>query len=317
MNSKKANWAFLITIIFYIVFSFCFGLLPDAIINNIFLNNLLCELVLVLPVLILVAASGENPVSFMNFHKIKMGSVWMIILFTFLSMPLLTLVNLVTQFWVRNEVVTMMDTMNAAQMPYALLYLSVGIIAPVLEEIACRGAFFHSYEKSGSALKAMLLSAIVFALIHMNFNQAAYAFLMGIFSVLLLKSTGSLWASILYHGVINGSQITLMYMVMKGNSGLLSDQAASITTEMLILSVAVYLMMTAITLPLSFAVLAWIGTHEGRTGVISHIWKERKEKKDKMVTVPFVLALILCLSVMTGILPTLVTKALLWMSKSL
>lgn len=316
MNSKRANWSFLITIIIYTVFSFGFMLLPDAIRNNLFWNNLLCELILVLPVILFVVVSREKPVSFMDFHRIKPGTAGMIVLFTFLSMPFLTLLNLITQFWVENEAVIMMDTMNAAQMPYGLLYLSIGIIAPVMEEIACRGAFFHSYEKSGSVFKAMILSAVVFAFMHMNFNQAAYAFAVGIFSVLLLKSTGSLWASILYHGVINGSQVTMMYFIMRANPDMFGEQTAAVTTEMLILSVAAYLMLTAITLPFAIAVLVWIGNHEGRPGILSLIWKERKEKKDKMATVPFVLALILCVGMMSGIIPILVSKALIGMGLS-
>ena len=100
MNSKRANWSFLITIIIYTVFSFGFMLLPDAIRNNLFWNNLLCELILVLPVILFVVVKGEKTVSFMDFHRIKPGTAGMIVLFTFLSMPFLTLLNLITQFWV-------------------------------------------------------------------------------------------------------------------------------------------------------------------------------------------------------------------------
>lgn len=311
MNGRKANWAFLITVIGYIALAygvvFCF----PSVGNNLFWNNFLCEIVVILPVMIFMFVSKEKPIAFLEFHKIKPGSVLMIVLFTFLSSPFITLLNLFSQFWVDNEVTLMIESMNMAQMPFGLLYLSIGIIAPVFEEVACRGAFYRSYRKSGSAFKAMILSAIIFALIHMNFNQAAYALAVGILAVLLVEATGSLWSSILYHGLINGSQIVMMYFMLKTDSEIYSESAALITNDFLIFAFAVYLILTAVTLPLAWAVLVWLSEHEGRRGVLSGIWNGRKEKKDKMITVPYVLALILCISIMTGAFAWLVAKILI------
>ncbi len=310
MNSKKANWAFLITIIGYIVFSYGIVFLFPFVADSLFFSNFFSEIVVILPIMIFIVISGEKTVNFLGFHKIKPGSVLMIVLFTFLSYPLITLLNLISQFWVDNEVILMIENMNVAQMPFGLLYLSIGIVAPIFEEVTCRGAFYHSYKKSGSAFKAMMLSAVIFAVIHLNFNQAAYAFAVGILAVLLVEATGSIWSSILYHGLINGSQVILMYFSLKADPEVYSESAALITKDFLILALAVYLMMTAITLPLAWAVLVWLGRHEGRQGMLSGIWKGRKEKKDKMITVPFVLALILCISIMTGAFTWLVAKLL-------
>lgn len=298
MNGKKAGWAFLITTVGYICISFVAAFYIPSVAESLLLSNILCELVVVLPILIFIIASKEKLGTFLEFHKIKISSVLMIGLFTFLSLPLLSLLNLISQIWVENEVAATLISQQEKS-SFVLMYLSVGIIAPVFEEIACRGAFYRSYRKSGSVLRAMLLSALIFAFMHMNFNQAAYAFAMGILSVLLVEATGSLWSSILYHGIINGSQVILLYGALGAASDVYSEQAA-VTTDLLICAIAVYLIITAVTLPLAWAVLVWIGRNEGRSGVLSGIWLGRKEKKDKMITVPFVLALILCISIMTG-----------------
>ena len=155
----------------------------------------------------------------------------------------------------------------------------------------------------------MLLSALIFALVHMNFNQAAYAFVMGIWAVLLVEVTGSLWASIIYHGLINGSQAVLMYLALQTDADAAS-QAVSITTDSLMIMIGGYIILAAVTLPLAWAALVWIGGNEGRSEVLRQIWNGRKEKKDKMVTVPLVLGLILCISMMTGILMSAVYKIL-------
>ncbi len=311
MNSKKANWAFLITIIVYIAFSFAMTIYFPWVTESLFLGNFLVEVVMILPILIFIFASKEKPAAFLGFHKIKPGSIFMIALFTLLSMPLITLLNIFSQIWVDNEVTLMIDSMGMDQLPFWLLYLSLGIIAPVFEEIICRGGYYRSYKKSGGPFKAMLLSAIIFAVMHMNFNQAAYAFAIGILAVLLVETTGSLWSSIIYHGLINGSQAVIMYVNLQADSEIYKESASLITGNFLIYAIGIYLILTAMTLPLAWAVLIWLSQHEGRSGVLSCIWKERKTKKDKMVTIPYIAALILCISVMTGAFGWLIGQILM------
>ena len=308
MNSKKANWSFLITIVVYVGVIFLLAIFVPFLAGDLVLNNLICEVVLLLPILLFILASKDKLLTFFPFHKIKFTSILMIALFTFLSFPFLSLLNVTSQLWVENEVAAAMEELQIAQMPFLLVYLSIGIIAPVFEEVICRGAYYGSYRKSGSAFKAMLLSALLFALFHMNINQATYAFAMGIMAVLLVEATGSLWSSILYHGFINGTQVLLMYVMLKNDPTIYSEQAEMLTTDMLIYVIAVYLIITALTLPLAWAVLVWLGRHEGRGAELAEVWTGRKEKKDKMVTVPLVLALILCLSIMSGIFFHLIEK---------
>ena len=82
-------------------------------------------------------------------------------------------------------------------------------------------------------------------------------------------------------------------------------------------------MLAALFLPFAFAVLAWMERHEGREGTLRRIWTERKwtpepyenkkgkMKKDKLITVPLVLTLILCLLVMTGIFFEIIVRIVL------
>lgn len=313
MNSKKANWAFFVTILCYIGMLFVIAKFFPFIAESLVFSNLVCEIVAVLPVLIFALASKENIISFLGFRRMKFTSVLMTCLFTFLSMPLLTVLNLFSQFWVENEIASTMESLNVGQMPFGLLFFSMGIVAPIFEEIACRGAYYHSYRRSGSGFGAMIMSALIFALIHMNFNQASYAFGVGILEVLLLEVTGSLWSCILYHGLVNGSQALLLYGAFKVNPNIYSEQAGAITSDFLFYGLGVYLVLAAVALPLAWAVLVWISINEGRQGAMSCILPKRivskkAEKKDKMVSVPFVLAIILCVGLMTEALFWIVQK---------
>lgn len=301
MNSKKINRAFLVSIILYILLLACGGFFFPLLFSNIIVNNILCEAVIALPVLITVALSKEKMTRFLGFKKIKLTSLLAVIPFTMFSMPLITLVNLISQFWVRNEAVAMMEGYQVTELPFVLMLLSVGVFAPFCEEAVCRGAYYRGYRKSGSAFKAMLLSSLLFALVHMNINQALYAFVMGILAVLLVEATGSLWASVFYHCLINSSQVAILYGTLKLNP-LADSGETALSGNLLLYSVGVYLLITAVTLPLAWALLVWISQNEGRKGILPSLWRERKYKKDKMVTVSLIPALILCAAVMIGTL---------------
>ncbi|MDO4302296.1 MAG: type II CAAX endopeptidase family protein [Bacillota bacterium] len=313
MNGRRANWVFLFSIINSFLVAILAAFLFPSVADSLVGSNLITELAVVLPGLIFVAASREKLFSFLGFHKMKIGSVFMVGLFTFLSMPLITLMNVFSQIWVENETVAMMESYDVSNMPFWEMFLSLVIVAPLFEEVICRGIFYRSYRRSGSAFKAMLLSALLFALLHMNFNQAAYAVVMGIMAVLLVEATGSLWSSIIYHGLINGSSCITMYMSLKINPEVFSE-SAEVTPELLMYMIGIYIILTAVFLPMAFAVLAWIGKHEGREGALTAIWRERKwkpemrvdkkgkMKKDKLITLPLILALILCVLAMTGVL---------------
>lgn len=312
MNAKKANWAFLFMILAYMGVAVLGSLFLPSAMDNILVTNLLVEVAIFIPILIPMLISRERLTAFLGFHKIKPGSVLMTGLFTFLTMPLLTLFNVISQFWVENEVASMIDSYQVVNMSLLPLWLSMGVIAPVFEEVICRGAVYRSYRRSGSAFRAMLLSSVVFACLHMNFNQAAYAVVMGILAVLLVEATGSLWASVIYHGLINGSNCLFMYLGLQIDPAAFDQQA--VTLDTLFYGTGLYLMIAATLTPFAFAALVWLEKHEGREGTLRSIWRDRKwrpepymdkkgkMKKDKLITIPLVLALILCLLVMTGIL---------------
>ena len=121
--------------------------------------------------------------------------------------------------------------------------------------------------------------------------------------MLLVEATGSLWSSVIYHALFNGSSSLMAYMVLRNDPMAYADQ--EVTAELLMYGVGSYLVITAVCLPLAYAVLVWISKHEGREGVFTEM---RKKKKDKLITVPLVLALILCLVTMTGLLNAVIVK---------
>lgn len=82
--------------------------------------------------------------------------------------------------------------------------LMVVVFAPLLEELFCRGIILRGLLKHLTPVKAILWSAAIFGVIHMNPWQAIPAFLIGIMMGWIYWKTRSLWATIFFHFINNG-----------------------------------------------------------------------------------------------------------------
>lgn len=294
MNGKKVNWIFLAVVLLNITTIVLLSVLYPIFQLGMIPNLILSQLIVFLPAAFGVLLAKENLIQFAGFHKIKVSSVFMTILFTWLCMPLVTLINAISMLFVDNAVASM--TSDLAGSPLMATFLVMSILGPLNEELVCRGIFYQGYKRSGTMMQAMLLSALLFALLHMNFNQAAYAFAIGIIAVLLVEATGSLWSSVILHVTINMQPVLLMYMEDGAD---IQEAQELLTTDMLLLAISVYLVIAVVTTALAGCVLAWIAKNEKREENLRAVWKTRKYKKEgKVVTVPLLIAVIILFAVM-------------------
>ena len=58
--------------------------------------------------------------------------------------------------------------------------LTLGILGPIAEELLCRAVIFNRLRMRGSEKNAILISALVFGLMHMNLFQSSYTFILGV-----------------------------------------------------------------------------------------------------------------------------------------
>lgn len=87
--------------------------------------------------------------------------------------------------------------------PAWVTIISVCIFAPFFEEWLCRGIVLRGMLKLVKPTWAIIISALFFALIHMNLWQAVPAFLMGLVFGYVYYKTGSLKLTMLMHCVNN------------------------------------------------------------------------------------------------------------------
>jgi len=89
------------------------------------------------------------------------------------------------------------------------------IAAPLLEEILCRGIILKGLLKNYTPGKAIIISAIFFAAIHLNPWQAIPAFFGGLFMGWLYYKTQSVIPGMIVHATINTTGALLMFVPAK------------------------------------------------------------------------------------------------------
>ena len=101
---------------------------------------------------------------------------------------------------------------------YVLDLLNGGVIAPFSEELFFRGLIFGSLAQRMPAAVAAGASALLFALLH-GIGVIAPIFVLGLGLASVSPRTGSLWASLLTHPLVNTVSLTLLFLLPLSSVG--------------------------------------------------------------------------------------------------
>ena len=86
-----------------------------------------------------------------------------------------------------------------------------GIVTPLAEELIFRGIVYNELKRSYKLPLAMVVSALLFGLYHMNVVQGGYGFIMGLLMVYLYEYFGSFLWPVLVHMLANSLAYVLGY----------------------------------------------------------------------------------------------------------
>lgn len=301
MNAKKVNWMYIVSFAVYLAVNF--GILWYATqigLHSVYPLYLINELIYLIPALLFVVCSGTPLGELLEFQKIRISTALMTVLFAFLCMPIASVCNLFSMFFVDNTVAASSEVI--LRMPFLAAFFLIAVYAPVCEEIIFRGITYGSLKKGLNAFQAMFVSALFFAMAHMNFNQAAYAVVLGVILVLLKEATGSLRATTLFHIVFNGYSVVLMYAGQGMTAGTASELTQTMTgtdyRDYMLAGISVYIVIAAVATALAACVLFWIAGNEGRREQLQDMWKKRKTGRGRVLCVSFVIVLALYFGMM-------------------
>ncbi len=104
-------------------------------------------------------------------------------------------------------------------------------LAPMAEETIYRGVLLHGLKREKSAIKAVMLSAVAFMLMHMNVVQVVFQFALGVLSGFIAIKAKRLLPCILLHASANAlalaMQLTPFAAVLAGCEAWLCDNIAA------------------------------------------------------------------------------------------
>lgn len=306
MNPKKVNWLFLTTLLVEAAVM-AFMYLCSDISLGIIESLLLSQLIVLVPAVLFLFGTRTDPGRLIAHNRPKFTTALLVVVFTFLCMPAIIAVNAFSMLFVDNEVAGLQSYMLSV--PWWQILLMVGIIGPVSEESVFRGVIYHGYKTSQRFVGSMLLSALLFGLTHLNFNQMSYAVLVGIVSVLLLEGSGSIFYSMLFHICINTTNVVQM-LVQKAQGTIMSQEESMAYIERtmqmpykqaLAVSVSVYAVIAAGATALAGCLLYLIVKKENRVQHMQQLLHGNTgEKRTKLISVPLVISVVLCLLYMTA-----------------
>lgn len=108
---------------------------------------------------------------------------------------------------------TKVTHMNYGKLPGIFTLIQSVIAAPILEELIFTGIILDGLFKKYSPTKSILITALLFGLIHLDRFQFITVFLMGIFSGWVYYRTRSLMFSIIIHAVANLASLLMHYFI--------------------------------------------------------------------------------------------------------
>jgi len=145
----------------------------------------------------------------MLFVPISNANIKMAVAVIISAYPVVAILNSFSMLFVKNQVAAVMPYMM--KLGYFPMLLVMAVMPAVNEEFLCRGILYGAYRQQ-SKKAGICLSALIFGLFHLNFNQMPYAVYLGIIFALMVEATGSIYTSMLMHFLLNGFNVTINFI---------------------------------------------------------------------------------------------------------
>ncbi len=266
------------------------------------------ELTILVPAMIYILIKKLGFREDLGFRRIKTGTFFMCILLTFLVMPIASFLNTLSQLFVSNTMVQMSDQLLSGT-SLGLLILG-SLYGPFCEEFLFRAVFARRYEIIAGPLRAGFISAALFAIMHMNINQAFYTFVLGFVFALVNKAAGSVYPSMIIHIGINAMNLLMLIAADKAREALgtevdfVAAAEAARESDMIYVMIGITLVMAIVCTAIAIPCVVFVAKHEDNFDEFIGVFT-RKHPGRGWLSVPLVIGVCFLLFVMFGLGPLL------------
>ncbi|MCM1158672.1 MAG: CPBP family intramembrane metalloprotease [Bacteroidales bacterium] len=187
------------------------GLFPDN--YSTLISILLTQGYLLLGAVVFMLVTKKKLGRDLQVRKYRVSSFFLSLVVLITAAPMATWLNVFSQLFAKNETsgAVFQVTQNV---PAWLGILIIGCLPGFIEETLYRGIMYSAFRKR-SVLTGIVVSALSFGLMHLNFNQMMYAAYLGIVFALVVEATGSLASTMILHMLFNAVNTAYVYILPK------------------------------------------------------------------------------------------------------
>lgn len=169
---------------------------------------LVSQLSIILPFVAYCVISKQSLRKMIRFKKIKISTAVLAVAIAVFSYPVVIVLNMISMLFVENAVAGIMPEVLSMGIGSAVLLMA--FLPAIVEETVFRGMLYNTYSKR-RPIVGILLSALLFGLMHMNFNQMPYAIYLGIVMALAMEACDSILAPMIIHFTMNASSTIMAF----------------------------------------------------------------------------------------------------------
>lgn len=114
-----------------------------------------------------------------------------------------------------NNIINFTDMFSLSSLPIIVQIISSGICGPILEELVFRGIVYNKLKTFNKKMTAIILTSIIFGIIHSNIINGIYAFGVSFILIYLYEKYKTLKAPILMHIFLNTTIILMLPLIVK------------------------------------------------------------------------------------------------------
>lgn len=168
---------------------------------------------LLLAAIIYIIVTGKRLKVDLEIKSYKLSSFFLSLVVLIAAAPMSICLNLISQLFVKNE--TSMAIYEITEnVPAWAAILIIGCLPGIVEETLYRGIMLHAFRRY-SILVGVLVSAVSFGLMHLNFNQIPYAIYLGLIFAFIVEATGSLLSTMIMHAIFNAVNTAYLFILPK------------------------------------------------------------------------------------------------------
>lgn len=214
-SMTKASIFFFVVLILEIPLAILIGMLQNVMSAEYtsLISILVTQGYLLLSAIIYLIVTKTSPKRDLRVGKYKISTFFLSLVLLVTAAPMASWLNVFSQLFAKNETSGAIFEVTEA-VPMWLGILIIGFLPGLVEETLYRGVMFSAFRKR-SILTGIVISALSFGLMHMNFNQMLYAVYLGIVFALVVEATGSLVSTMILHMLFNGINTMYVYILPK------------------------------------------------------------------------------------------------------